>query len=84
MSLFATAVVFVDATGVIGCRCGRLGLYTNTVATLTAAARPEDAAIPAGLRLPIRRDNFLRAAVEREEKGRGSKGPAAMDRDAGG
>lgn len=57
--------------------------YTVALTTLAAATRPEDAAVPAGLRLPIRRDNFLRAAVGREEKGRGSEGAAAVDRDAG-
>lgn len=51
---------------------------------MAAAARPEDAAVTAGLRLSVRRYNFLRAAVGREEKGRGSEGAAAVDRDAGG
>lgn len=53
-------------------------------ATSAAAARPEDSAVPAGLRLPIRRGNFLRAAAEGEEKGFGSTGATAVDRDAGG
>lgn len=79
-------IVVTDATVVIGAPLRSVAAVTITVAgtTLAAAARPEDAAVTAGLRLPIRRYNFLRAAVGREEKGCGSEGAAAVDRDAGG